>query len=171
MSFEAWLAALLGEDVSEVTTLLRYKRALKFLIAWSLFESKCFKGFMRKADIESFAKRVSADKSFDQSEVAKIAKRFHERYQDKNRYRNLLHNDSCPEMESLLGKPFESLKSPEIVFLATFTVYRYRNNIFHGNKGVHSWLKFGVQIDQCTEVMKILVDHAEAKTPGLLVAA
>jgi len=33
-----------------------------------------------------------------------------------------------------------------------------RNNIFHGNKGVESWLQFAEQIEMCQGVMQKLID-------------
>ena len=36
-------------------------------------------------------------------------------------------------------------------------VYRFRNNIFHGNKGVDSWLQYRPQIEKCTNVMQHLI--------------
>lgn len=38
----------------------------------------------------------------------------------------------------------------------TYIVYRYRNNMFHGNKGLESWLQFEEQIKDCITVMKKL---------------
>lgn len=167
MDFESWLARLFDEDVADIKTFLANKRALHFLISWSLFESKCFNGFMRKGDIDAFAKNADADTSFDKTEILKHANSFHNRYQDKTLYGNLLYKDSCPRMDALLKLPYEKLDPEDAIYLATFTVYRYRNNIFHGNKGVSSWLQFEDQIDHCTEVMKTLIDQAERKLVSL----
>ncbi len=40
-AFGEWLAELLGQDRGEVEKLLKSERAVHFLMAWSLFESRC----------------------------------------------------------------------------------------------------------------------------------
>ncbi len=60
-AFEAWLADLLSQDELEVRALLRDPKALHFLITWSLFESKCFGGFLKLEALDSFASRLVAE--------------------------------------------------------------------------------------------------------------
>jgi len=62
-----------------------------------------------------------------------------------------------PKLKAILSKDFEVLSADEIAFFTIFVVYRYRNNIFHGNKGVASWLKFQDQIKLCIKVMQTLI--------------
>lgn len=59
------------------------------------------------------------------------------------------------------------MKPEDMVFFVAFVVYRYRNNMFHGNKGIHSWLQYGEQIRLCTEAMQAFVSHAESMSPTI----
>jgi hypothetical protein len=54
-SFQSWLGTLVGHSEFEVRRLLEDESALHFLVAWSLFESKCFAGFVKAKQIEHYA--------------------------------------------------------------------------------------------------------------------
>jgi hypothetical protein len=169
VNFEGWLASLLGQREQQVQRLLEDQTALHFLIIWSLFESKCFSGFVKADGLEKFSERIIANESFDATTISAAASHFHRRYQDKQLYKNLMHKQSSPKMKSVLEQPFDSLQPQDVVFLVALTVYRFRNNIFHRNKGVASWLRFKDQIEYCIQVMKAFVTHAESVTPSLRV--
>jgi hypothetical protein len=64
MKFEHWLGELLGESEHEVAYLLKDETALRFLIAWSLFEAKCFDGFVKLDGLDAFACRLISE-SYD----------------------------------------------------------------------------------------------------------
>lgn len=166
-NFEGWLASLLGQEEQQIRNLLKDQTALHFLITWSLFESKCFNGFVKADGLEKFSERIVANESFDATYISAAASHFHNRYQNQRFYNNLMHQQSSPKMESTLQRPFELLEPQDMVFLVALTVYRFRNNIFHGNKGVKSWLNFKNQIEYCIEVMKAFVAHAESVRPSL----
>lgn len=167
MNFERWLADLFGEAESEINLLLNDRSALHFLIVWSLFESKCFGGYMKIDHLNAFAAQLVKKESFDIKIVSGAAFHFHNRYQSAKRYKNLMHKQPSSRMIGLLNVPFDSLKPADIVFLASLVIYRFRNNIFHGNKGVNSWLKFKKQINLCTAAMQSFLSHAEAVEPSL----
>lgn len=161
--FDQWFANYLGQDTLHVERLLHDKAAIRFLIAWSLFETSCFGGFAKDNDIEDFAKDLVGTKGFQPSELMDAAKHFHERYQDENLYHNLIYvQKSYPQLESIRHKGFTSLSDFELVYFVIFVVYRYRNNIFHGNKGVASWLSFKPQIKLCIKVMQVLITAVDA---------
>lgn len=160
--FELWFADLFGESESEGERLLRDKTAIQFLIAWSLFESRCFSGFLKAETIQSYAERLTKVENFDVSSISDHAHYFHARYQEKRLHNNLMHKDKSAEFEAIRQSPVLTLTPTQAVFFSTFVVYRFRNNIFHGNKGVRSWLKFTEQIGRCTHVMQLLISHAEA---------
>lgn len=155
--FDQWVANYLGQDAREVTRLLGDKTAIRFLIAWSLFETSCFGGFAKVEDFDDFARDLVSTKGYQPSELMVAANHFHERYQDKKLYRNLMHKQKSPCIALIRQKDVGSLSADEIVFFVIFVVYRYRNNIFHGNKGVQSWLKFKHQIKLCINVMQTLI--------------
>lgn len=155
--FDQWVANFLGQDVLQVERLLSDKTATRFLIAWSIFETCCFGGFAKVEDFDDFARDLVSTKGFNLVELMDEANYFHERYQDKKLYGNLMYKQKSPQLNSVLMKNYESLSADEIVFFVIFVVYRYRNNIFHGNKGVDSWLDFKPQIKRCIKLMQTLI--------------
>ncbi len=162
-AFENWLAGLFGQSEHEVERLLGDKNAVQFLIAWSLFESRCFSGFVRTEEIQDFSERLTDIENFDAPSISEYAHHFHARYKgDKTLYRNLMHKQKCKKLDAILNSSVQELTPTEIVFLSTFVVYRFRNNIFHGNKEVNSWLKFTEQITHCISILQQFVSHAEA---------
>ncbi len=160
-SFIQWFASYLNADKSEVRRLLDNKSANQFLMVWSVFESVCFGGFIRFREISEYSNQVGLCNPSVATELLDVAKYFHERYQDKKLYGNLMHKDKSEEMERILKKNFDTLETDKIIFVLIVVVYRYRNNIFHGNKGVSSWLQFTEQIDKCRLVMQKLIDVSE----------
>jgi hypothetical protein len=157
-NFEKWFASYLGQEESEIRVLLNNEVATRFLIVWSMFESKCFSGFMQVTKINNYAEQVIGRNEFDIKKFSNALEHFHERYQDKKLYKNLMHEQKSEEMDNILKKDISLLSQKESIFFLLFVVYRYRNNIFHGNKGVDSWLKFEKQITHCVEVMQLFLD-------------
>jgi hypothetical protein len=166
MNFEQWLGALLNKHEAEVHRLLDDPAALRFLIAWSLFESKCFDGFVKIDRIDVFAARIVAE-GFDSNSVDEELVHFHERYQDDERYRQLMHGQLSKRMDALRRHPLESFRQQDRVFFVATVAYRFRNNMFHGNKGVQSWLHYSKQIRHCTGAIGRFVSHAELRRPSL----
>lgn len=166
MSFETWLATLLKVSEAEIRHLLHDQTATQFLITWSLFESKCFGGYARLEDIDTIAERLIKQGAWSGS-LKPAAEHFYKRYQDKDLLRTLLYKQKCGPFLECLRKPFEVLSQQEILFLLLVTVYRYRNNIFHGNKGVKSWLLYEEQIKLCSQTMQTLISHEEKLKPSL----
>lgn len=166
MRFDEWLGALLNQSQHEIRRLLDDSAAQEFLIAWSLFEAKCFNGFVKIDRIESFAKRV-AEEGADSRLLDPAISHFHQRYQDSERYQNLMHGQSSGKMVRLIAAETESFQKWERLFFLAVVAYRFRNNMFHGNKGVQSWLQYTEQIRLCTQAIAHFVSHAEAKRPSL----
>lgn len=171
-AFEDWLGKLLKQSPFEIRRLLEDQRAHNFLITWSIFEAKCFDGFLREDNLETKASLLAADACFPNAELVEHARCFHERYQSKEKLRNLLHKVSSTssmqtKLNAVLKREFESLGRMDLLFLAMCVTYRFRNNIFHGNKGVESWLKYGDLIWRCTQVMQICVTCQESANPSM----
>jgi len=162
IAFDNWFAAYLGQQPFQVQRLLRNGMATRFLIAWSLFESKCFEGFVKIDRLSIFAKKVSEEKSFARGEFEEAGRHFHDRYQNRDRLRHLLHGQKVNGLTEILGKQFEDLADDELLFMLLVVVYRFRNNIFHGNKGVDTWLQYRTQIEMCTNIMQYLISFGEA---------
>ena len=157
--FDTWFADYLKQSPIQVERLLEDKTAVRFLIAWSLLETSCFHGFAMEKKLDEHCRRIVDDEGFNSLLLKPILKHFHTRYQDKQLHANLMHGHKRPDIKPLLDRPVDSLSNFERVFFLVSVVYRYRNNIFHGSKGVESWLRFKPQIEQCTQVMQVLITH------------
>lgn len=156
--FQRWLAGHWQTDSDAVAEILADPLAVQFLIAWSIFESRFFVGRGSfSAKIEAFAKSYPAG---DRDEkLSQAAEHFHQRYKDRRLYDNLMHTQPCNKLESLIyQKKYNALSDEESIFLLVWVIYRYRNNIFHGNKRVRSWLNYQEQIGFCVSAMQIIID-------------
>lgn len=158
--FDGWFAGYLGQSPIQVERLLRDKTAVRFLIAWSLVEPRCFNGFATGKGLHEHCTRIVNEEGFNPSALIPIIEHFHARYQDKNLLANLMHDKMHPDIKSLLDRTVTSLTNAEKMFFVVSVVFRFRNNIFHGSKGVASWLAFKPHIEHCTKVMQTLITHA-----------
>ena len=171
MRFDQWLGSLLGQSESEIRRIMSDDTALQFLVAWSLFESKRFPGMnVEIGKLKEYSERL-AEENFASPTVEDIALSFHERYQDKSRRKNLMHQRTSAEFERALSAPFDALSTADRLFVVCVVVYRYRNNMFHGNKGIASWLVFKPQIRQCTQALQVFVAHEESLRPTMVYEA
>lgn len=168
MNFDQWLADLLGLKTTEVTKLLEDETALHFLMAWSLFESKCFGGELKSCCLEDSARRLIKE-SFNCAPIWEAAKHFHDRYQDEALRKRLMQKEKCcaARMTDVLKTSFDKLQPVDAAFLVALVVTRFRNNIFHGTKGIPSWPKYKDQIALCTGAMQSFVSHQESIKPTL----
>lgn len=162
--FDTWFANYLEQSQVQVEHLLRDKTAVRFLIAWSLLETSCFHGFAKGKELKKHCSRIVDSEGFYSFSLTPILNHFHARYQDEKLYANLMHGNSHPDIKSLLDHSVNSLSSVDRLFFLASVVYRYRNNIFHGSKGVGSWLKFKLQIEHCIKVMQVLITHASRQS-------
>lgn len=163
--FHSWLAAIFKQSEVEVRHLMNDRTALQFLMAWSLFEAKCFSGFVKAAQIAAYAKRVSP--SICQQSISDAIAHFHARYQDKCRFKHLMYKQEDARLSRLIGLRLAELTDEDRVFFLVFVIYRFRNNIFHGNKGVDSWLRYRDQIQHCIGAMQVFVSYAEQVAPSM----
>jgi hypothetical protein len=169
--FASWLADVLQGCKSDVDRLLEDETALHFLIAWSLFESKCFSGFVRANCLSSFAEKAVRE-GFSPLKVNGQLEHFRDRYRDKKKLAHLLHDEKkdipvVKEFKRCLDSQPANLPERDRVFSVLFVIYRFRNNMFHGNKGVESWLLYREQIGLCTGAMQEFVAHAQQVKPAL----
>lgn len=161
-SFDKWLAGHFKQSQSQIQILLRDPTALRFLVAWSLFESECLNSRAEPAKFEGFAETVINRAMFRRADFSEVGEHFHNRYQDGAVYRNLMHGHKIPELDQILKTSFANLDDKQLVLLLLFVIYRFRNNIFHGNKGVGSWLNYNEQIGLCIGIMQLFIDLAMA---------
>lgn len=167
VDFPQWLGSFLNQDESEVKQILNKDFSLQFLILWNLFEAKCFDNRLRPEKLICFSKKFE-NKDFKFIEKSKY---FYDRYQDREKLKNLLYGGVKPKknenseknkspeeiFQSILKSDYFKIPKNELIFLTLFVVYRYRNNMFHGNKGVSSWLKFEEQIKFCNKIMQEMI--------------
>jgi hypothetical protein len=163
--FKAWLEHYLETEGSTQPCdgLLSNPAAIRFLIAWSCFEQQFFKGFMKGDSIEPVSKEPSGCKLMKQSSLNKIVSEFHQRYQDAKKLDRLFPKKpqdrhepkGKAEFQLLIKEDFDSLVPEQKCQLLLWVIFRYRNNIFHGNKGVAGWLRYQEQIDMCTRAMLV----------------
>lgn len=161
-----WLATYFQTTSDYVDQMLKDEQATSYLLVWPIFEQKLFAGFMRGRDISDAAKNYAP--YYQELDVDESAAYFHDRYQDNTKYRNLAHGDKRKSVDTVLAKSFTSVTELEKMELLIYVVYRYRNNIFHGNKGIQSWSSYKTEIQFCMDFMMSLIECAE-KHKGELV--
>lgn len=154
-----WLATYFQTTSTYVEETLKDEQATSYLLIWPIFEQKLFGGFMLKKNISAAAQTYA--QYYHELNADASAAHFHNRYQDTTKYRNLKHTDTYAPVDTILGKIFSDLSEIEKVELMIYVVYRYRNNIFHGNKGIASWSKYTSEIKLCMDFMMSLLDCAE----------
>jgi len=154
-----WLANFYETDTNRITDLLECQIATTYLLIWPVMEQKLFSGFMKYNKISETAEKYVL--YYNELGIENDVKYFYERYQNKHRYRNLKHNSNVPDVDNILNTPYDNLTSKQKLYLLFFVVYRYRNNIFHGSKGIESWTNYSLQIEKCISFMMKIVDCHE----------
>ena len=155
----AWLASYFETTPKYIAEMLKDEKATTYLLVWPIFEQMLFDGLMTKSKIEAIAKKYAPYYTEIDKELS--AKHFHDRYQDSRTYHNLRHKENYSYVSDILLKTYSDLNSEEKLGLLIYVVYRYRNNIFHGNKGIESWSSYTAQIERCMNIMMSLLDCAE----------
>ena len=159
ITFNQWFAEYLQQDQLQVERLLKDETAIQFLIVWSILESRCFDGYTKVNNLSGFARVVTENNAFQNDDFLEFGRYFHSRYQSKKRYNNLIYKNknNSIEFNGIISTQFDILSDYQLIFMLLFVVYRFRNNIFHGNKGVESWLKYKEQIDFCRRIMQSII--------------
>lgn len=162
MKTKEWLARALKIEKEEIKRLFEEETSRNFFLVWTVFERINFDKFVKLEKIKEFSKK---DFEID-NELEEIFKKFHLRYQDEKLRKNLCYKNKCNNKECnifsecefciLCNKEYKDIEKDEKIYFLTYIVYRYRNNMFHGNKGLESWLQFKEQIKDCITVMKKL---------------
>ena len=119
-------------------------------------EQRVFDGFMEGKKIVPVYELLG--EYFDEMNADEKARYCHLRYQDSEKYRRLTDSRKYKPMEEVLAKKFSELTNVEKMIVMMTTVFRYRNNIFHGNKAIGNWNRYSQEIEYCTEFMMSVVD-------------
>lgn len=122
---------------------------------WSIFEQQLFNGFLKFRDLKTYS-NDHLEKWNDALENE--FQYFHDRYQDKKTFRNLLHKDNYEEITNIIISEKSKITNNQKMLFLLYVVYRYRNNIFHGTKGVESWIQFKPQIEKCVDIMIMMLN-------------
>jgi hypothetical protein len=158
--FNRWFASYFGQDEKEVDLLLQDRLSTNFLLAWSMLESKCFAGQMTTDKLLPYANSTAALDILKIHGIRNATEFLHTHYRNEANYRDLLRRDKSDAFRKVIDTDYKDLKKPELVFMLLFVVYRFRHNIFDGDKGVRTWLKFHFEIELCTGVMQALLTMA-----------
>ena len=170
-AFSEWLAKQLkAQSKEDIQKVCDEKYALYFLMTWNIFEKTLFDSDCRMGKALSASDLIGKlAVKFDSQEQAALC-RFFERYKnfvESSRYVHELFNKtqdgkdvftSCLEKERFSDLLAEKEKA---VKFALCIIIRYRNNMFHGNKGVSSWLAYRQQINDCTCLMQHFISKNE----------
>lgn len=166
-----WLAGHLGADASGIEAIFNESNARLFLFIWPVFEKEVFDRSVKLGKIES--KTSDYLVSLDISELEDITKRFYRRYFNCSYYYNNLINPDEKKynkiIDGILRKGYNAIEPHEKLYFLFFVTYRYRNNIFHGNKDILNWDNNEEQIRDCiTFMIKIIETNnliKNSKTP------
>lgn len=69
-------------------------------------------------------------------------------------------------MEEILSGNLGFANDEQKLKFLLYVVFRYRNNMFHGNKCLSSWLKYKIEINHCIKVMINSIDYLKNKEEG-----
>lgn len=151
-----WLADHFSTEAWNIQDMLQTQNATVYLLIWPIMEQRVFDGFMQGKKIVPVSEKLG--EYFDEMNADEKARYFHSRYQDAEKYRRLTDSKKYKPMEIVLAKEYSELTNIEKMTLMMTTVFRYRNNIFHGNKAIGDWNKYSQEIEYCTEFMMSVVD-------------
>ncbi len=155
-----WIAEHFDITKVKLEEALHDEKATSFLLIWPIMESEVFEGFFRNESPQKAAKLFAPYSSALNIESAFI--HFHTRYQDKTNYKHLKHNDQHTEVyDAILQSPVVEVSDEDKIQFILYVIFRFRNNIFHGNKGIRSWNKYTTEITYCLVVMMHIVDCAK----------
>jgi hypothetical protein len=172
-TIENWLIGRLNAETNDSLLSQKYDFISYFSMTYNLFESVVFDCDAKIKDIEDKA-------SFFLPEDCHCPeiRKFHTRYKsDKKKIKNLFNRKSASEQlnhheeefSKIIAKNFEDLEPEEKYQIALYTIIRYRNNLFHGNKGLSRWLVYKEQIIWCTTLMQFLITlYDEKQTSRIL---
>ena len=157
-----WLANYYGISSRDMDNILKDEKATSYLLIWSVFEQDIFNGFMKIRDIKSVARQFA--NYSNELDIEALAQNFHSRYQDTDNYRHLIHDKDNLDFKQIISKSYHDISDVEKIEMLFFVAYRYRNNIFHGNKKVEAWTRYTVQINDCILFITKIMDLNKQKS-------
>lgn len=138
--------------------------AKDFLILWSIFETKirsCFGNQNTQINIPMIKKYV--ENYLDENvlihnpEIDIIYSHFKKRYtNDTNKVEALFNFVTINQIFKDLHAKDDPTEKEKIIYMGII-IYRFRNNIFHGNKEYFNWNKYREEISYCNYIMYIIL--------------
>ena len=167
-----WLAKKLSHKNSEITEenidlILGTESVMLFLCVWTLFESAFSeKHYLHTKDLEILSE--SYKDISDSNEINFLSHYFHRRYHEHHdRLMKLAHKDEyecvSKNIRHIMEQEYNSLCKKDKIYLLFYVVFRYRNNLFHGNKDIIQWECFEEQINYCIQFMIKMIDEKESE--------
>ena len=165
----SWLALNIDTDErsvkpssDEIRDMLHNQVAVLYLLIWPIMEQRYFSGFLMSNQISDAACKLAPFYCEDlKNDLDEIIMKFFNRYKNNRQHCRALKLDKTmkPEFNKILSKnKFVDLQPADKIKLLLFVIYRYRNNIFHGNKDIRKWASFDEQIKDCLIGMMKLMD-------------
>lgn len=158
INLKKWLSVYLEIKQEELDNIIQPDNALSFMIVWTIFESKCFNGFVK---VDIFDKFIQQNKQkLTLAVIEPSISHFHARYQASDLYRHLKYGDkNSEEVDAILKKDYVQLLDEEKLKLILYVIYRYRNNLFHGNKNIVNWGSYKEQFNHCISCLTYFIDQ------------
>jgi hypothetical protein len=174
-TFEKWLGQILGQDAYSVSCLIKDPIGLHFLIAWSLFESKCCAGNFN-AGKHCVSAKMPETGPEENDFLMGQARHFHHRYKLDEHLGSLApvevtNRNARKEFVDNLSTPETTLSCEQARMMVVFVAHRVRNNMFHGQKGIDDWFRDRDLIGRCTKVLQVFVTAKERESPTLAIAS
>jgi len=169
---EDYLAKYYDSDKEQIKILANADYAVSFFLIWSIFESRFLKKWLGENKEFNFAALVDKPpklKIRNFNAYLEKVRVLHERYHSNNKYwKNLVnkkYNSVYKNMDIIRKEAFNPEDKENVIRFGLYVVYRYRNNIFHGSKGIRSWLQFEEQIKTCIELMILFLEDSGITFP------
>lgn len=167
-----WLAEKLSQEDSTITEesvdlILHNQNVMLFLCVWAIFEPTFSKEkYFHDKDIKKMSERYKY--LSDLSEVDCLSRYFHMRYHDQSDKLIKLayvkdYKCVSENIRRIVEQEYSYLNKNDKIYLLFYVVFRYRNNLFHGNKDITQWEHFETQINYCIQFMIKMIDEKESE--------
>jgi hypothetical protein len=152
-NLKSFLATYLETEETKIESYFNDKNVVGFLIIWTIFEQKKCSGFLKFSELTNLKIEISWKDEFEEEFTY-----FYSRYQDPKLYNNLRHKEDKEDIKTILSNRGD-VTNEDKMYLLLYVVYRYRNNIFHGNKSPESWSKYKEPISRCVNILRLILDE------------
>lgn len=157
LNIKEWLAKQNNCGIGNIEEIYSSEIGIDFLLVWSLYENKCFNFYVNPGKFDDFS---NINENI-YGELEEEINHFYERYRTKeNNFKNLgLKHKVENEIIKILDDFDDETEANKIFFLL-HVIYRFRNNMFHGEKLVYTWFsEYKTQIEHCITAMQKLIEN------------